>query len=132
MTGAPPDSDYRGKGIRTPLLVISPYTVQGRYYYGGGYGFVSHTQFEPGSILKFIEETFNLPTLASLPCNSYYYYYSYNCNVGYTDSTATSVDTGTLDFTQTPRPFTPVPTPSGMNINFFENQAESADPPDTE
>ena len=45
---APPDSDYRGKGIRTPLLVISPYTVQGQYYYSGGHGFVSHTQFEPG------------------------------------------------------------------------------------
>jgi phospholipase C len=129
----PPDYDYRGKGIRTPLLVISPYTKQGPYYYYGGHGWVSHYQYEPGSILKFIEEAFNLKTLASLPCNNYYYYYYYNCDVGYTDSTAQNgVGDNTLDFTQTPRPFTPVPTPSGYNINYFQNQAESAAAPDNE
>lgn len=129
---APPDYDYRGKGIRTPMLVISPYTIQGTYYYGGGYGYVSHKQYEPGSILKFIENVFNLNSLSSLPCNSYYYYY-YNCDVGYTDGTGTTaIGDNTLDFSQTPRPFTPVPTPSGININFFQRQTESLNPPDNE
>ncbi len=50
---APPYEDYDGLGFRVPLLVISPYAKQ---------GYVSHTQFEHGSILRFVEDTFGLPS----------------------------------------------------------------------
>ncbi len=41
-------------GFRVPLIVISPYAKK---------GYVSHQQHEFGSILRFIEETFNLGSL---------------------------------------------------------------------
>jgi phospholipase C len=41
-------------GFRVPLIVVSPYAKS---------GYVSHVQHEFGSILKFAEETFNLPSL---------------------------------------------------------------------
>ncbi|HEX3671726.1 MAG TPA: alkaline phosphatase family protein, partial [Candidatus Cybelea sp.] len=43
-------------GFRVPLIVVSPYAKQ---------GYVSHTQHEFGSILKFVEETFSLPSLGT-------------------------------------------------------------------
>jgi hypothetical protein len=132
---APPDYDYRGKGIRTPVIVISPYNKQNpNTYYYGGHGWLSHKQYEPGSILQFIEDAFNMKTLSSLPCDEYYSFNTnYNCNVDYTDSTATNdIGNGTLDFTQTPRPFTPIPTPKAYDLNYFEAQSESADAPDNQ
>jgi len=51
---APPQIDRMGLGFRVPLIVISPYARR---------GYVSHTQHEFGSILKRIEETFNLGSL---------------------------------------------------------------------
>lgn len=52
----PPVVGYDGLGLRVPLLVVGPYAK--RHY-------VSHTQYEFGSILRFIEEIFNLPQLAA-------------------------------------------------------------------
>jgi phospholipase C len=52
----PPQIDYEGLGIRVPMIVVSPYAKQ---------GYVSHTQYEFGSILKFIEYTFNLQSLGT-------------------------------------------------------------------
>jgi phospholipase C len=43
-------------GFRVPLVVISPYAKQ---------GYVSHVQHEFGSILKFTEETFGLPSMGT-------------------------------------------------------------------
>jgi phospholipase C len=43
-------------GFRVPMLVISPYVAR---------GFVSHAPYEFGSILKFIEETFDLGSLGT-------------------------------------------------------------------
>ena len=43
-------------GMRVPLLVISPYAKT---------GYVSHVHYEFGSILKFIEATFNLRSLGT-------------------------------------------------------------------
>ncbi len=43
-----------GLGFRVPLVVISPYAK---------HGYVSHVQHEFGSVLKFIEETYSLPSL---------------------------------------------------------------------
>jgi phospholipase C len=112
--GAPPNQlDFRGLGIRTPMLIISPYAIAGQ----GGGGYISHTQFEPGSILKFIENAFNLPSLAS----------KYG-SLGYTDDRATGIGIA-FDFTQTPRPFgTPIPTTYGPS--YFLTLTAAAAPPD--
>jgi phospholipase C len=43
-------------GFRVPMIVISPYSKR---------GYVSHTNYEFGSILKFIEKTYDLPSLGT-------------------------------------------------------------------
>jgi phospholipase C len=52
----PPKVDNYGFGPRVPLLIISPFAKQ---------GFVSHTQYEFSSLLKFAERRFNLPALTA-------------------------------------------------------------------
>lgn len=65
---APPQIDAWGPGTRVPLIVASPYAKR---------GFVDHTQYETNSILKFIEQRWNLPALntrdanANAPVNSF-------------------------------------------------------------
>jgi len=50
---APPIKDHwGGLGFRVPFLLISPYAIKGTSSQGG---YVSHTQYEFGSILRFIE-----------------------------------------------------------------------------
>ncbi len=51
----PPRVSREGLGFRVPLLVVSPYTKQ---------GYISHTQFETTSILRFVEDEFGLGQLA--------------------------------------------------------------------
>jgi phospholipase C len=53
---APPQLDPMGLGFRVPMIVVSPYAKR---------GYVSHTQYEFGSILKFIEENWSLGSLGS-------------------------------------------------------------------
>lgn len=53
---APTQRNSYELGMRVPLIVISPYAK-------GGY--VSHTQYEFGSILKQVEKTFSLPSLGT-------------------------------------------------------------------
>jgi phospholipase C len=53
---APPQLDEMGLGFRVPMIVASPYAKR---------GFVSHTQYEFGSILKFLEENWNLGSLGA-------------------------------------------------------------------
>ena len=48
-------------GMRVPLLVISPYAKR---------GYVSHVPHEFGSILKFIEEEFSLPSMQTTDARS--------------------------------------------------------------
>ena len=103
----PPQLDYRGLGVRVPCIVISPYAKT---------GYVSHTQYEYGSILRFIEETFGLPALGP-------------ASAGYTDARAASIVDG-FDFTQTPRRFHRFDAPFGER--FFLTQKPSATPPDTQ
>lgn len=97
---APPQKDYVGLAIRVPCIIISPYAKK---------GYVSHTEYEYGSILKFIEETFDLPSLHT------------------TDDRATSI-IDSLDFTQTPRAFVPISTK--YPASFFVKQVPSLEPPD--
>lgn len=103
----PPQKDFRGLGIRVPCLIISPYARR---------GYVSHTQYEYGSILKFAEELFNLEPLG--PTSS-----------GYTDTRATSI-IDSFDFTQSPTPFKAISAPYPPST--FLNAAESHDPPDSD
>jgi len=109
----PPDLDYRGLGIRVPCLIISPYA---RETSPSQQGYVSHTQYEFGSILKFMEEAFNLPYIGSP-------------EKGYTDERANPLD-DSFDFTQTPRPFVPIQ--SKYSKSYFLHQRHSTEPVDTE
>jgi phospholipase C len=54
---APPQLDAYGLGMRVPTLIISPWVKR---------GYVAGQLYEHSSVLKFIERTFGLPTLASL------------------------------------------------------------------
>ncbi len=77
---APPPLDKWGLGPRVPLVVISPYART---------GYVSHVNHEFGSILKFVEETFGLPSL------------------GTADARADDL-MDCFDFSQSPTPYQPV------------------------
>jgi phospholipase C len=103
----PPQLDFRGLGIRVPCLIVSPYAK---------HGYVSHTQYEYGSILKFIEQAFNLPPLGP----------TWD---GYTDTRANSL-VDSFDFTQKPRTFVPLHAPYPAWL--FRTEAPSNDPVDTE
>jgi phospholipase C len=96
------DSNYDGLGYRLPLLIISPYAKQ---------GYVSHTHYEHGSILKFVEQTFRLGHLAS------------------SDTRANSPD-DSFDFSQSPRKFVPIKAP--YTSNYFISEPRDARPPDTD
>ncbi|MBV8345037.1 MAG: hypothetical protein JO190_08620 [Candidatus Eremiobacteraeota bacterium] len=91
-----PYADLDGLGMRIPMLVISPYARHGR---------VSHVQYEHGSILKFVEDTFGLGRLAA------------------SDTRANSPARDCFNFRQSPRPFVPIQAPYGRA--FFLHQ-----PPD--
>jgi hypothetical protein len=58
---APSQLDQFGLGARVPLLIISPYAIHGH---------ISHTQYEFASVLKFIEKTFDLPSLTDRDRNA--------------------------------------------------------------
>jgi phospholipase C len=101
----PPQLDYRGLGFRVPLLIVSPYAKK---------GYVSHTQYEFGSILKFAETTFGLDSLNT------------------TDLRANNLS-DSFDFTQKPRKFVPIaPQTAGHNRAYFMSLPPSDSPPDDE
>jgi phospholipase C len=104
---APPRLDFRGLGERVPCIVISPYSK---------HSYVSHTRYEFGSVLKFVEEAFGLPALASLGSGS-----------GYTDRRANSISDA-FDFKQKPRSFHPFT--ARYSATYFRAQPASASPPD--
>ena len=102
----PPRPDFRGLGIRVGCLIVSPYVKP----------HVSHTQYEFGSILRFVEDAFQLPRLGSTAA-------------GYTDSRAASI-VDSFDFTQAPRPFSSIP--AKYPASYFLNAAPSMRAPDNE
>jgi len=57
----PPTLDNFGLGPRVPLIIISPFVKPGN---------VSSTQYEASSVLKFIEDRFNLPPLSERDANA--------------------------------------------------------------
>lgn len=98
----PPQIDYTSLGFRVPMLVVSPYARK---------SYVSHTQYEFASILKFIEQNWGLPSLHRA------------------DERATSIS-DCFDFSQPPRKFTPIPAPH--SAAFFFKQKPSGHAIDTE
>jgi phospholipase C len=105
----PPFRDkWGGLGFRVPMLVISPYA---RETSSSQTGYISHTQYEFGSILRFIEDNWSLGSL------------------GTTDQRATSIG-DSFDFTQQPRHFTPIA--SKYSRAYFEHQRPSYEPVDTQ
>jgi acid phosphatase len=54
---APPRGDLVGPGTRIPAVIISPYARR---------GYVDHTQYDTGSIARFLTHRFALPELAGL------------------------------------------------------------------
>jgi phospholipase C len=98
----PPFYDTQGGlGFRFPMLIVSPY-VQAH---------VEHTQYETASVLRFIENNWNLSTL------------------GQEDARATGIGNA-FDFNQAPRPFQVIP--SKYPQSFFLHQKPSGLAPDTE
>jgi phospholipase C len=98
---APPKLNYAGLGFRVPMIVVSPYARA---------GYVSHTQYEFGSIIRFVEDAWGLGRL------------------GTTDGRATSIQ-DVFNFTQAPRSFTPIS--AKYSRSFFEHQRSSNIPVDT-
>jgi phospholipase C len=97
----PPYVDYDGLGMRVPLLIISPYAKK---------QFVSHVQYEHGSILRFIEDQFGLGRLAA------------------SDTRANSPAADCFDFTKPPRKYLPVKT--AVSQQYFIDQPYDGRPPD--
>jgi phospholipase C len=87
-------------GMRVPLIVISPYAKR---------GYVSHVQYEFGSILKFIEDTFNLGSM------------------GTTDVRANNL-TDMFNYGSPPRVFTPIE--AQYDAKYFLAQPSDGEPPD--
>jgi phospholipase C len=79
---APPALDRMGLAFRVPLIVVSPFARR---------GYVSHVRHEFGSLLKFTELAFGLPSLNT------------------TDRRADALR-DCFDFAQAARPFAPIPT----------------------
>ncbi|MBV9717960.1 MAG: hypothetical protein JOZ77_01455 [Candidatus Eremiobacteraeota bacterium] len=97
----PPFEDYDGLGFRVPLLVISPYAKQ---------NYVSHTQYETASVLRFAEDLFGLGQLAAA------------------DARANSPAGDCFDFSQSPRAFVKIKAPKPPS--FFMHQSSEYEAPD--
>ncbi len=95
--------DNDGLGIRLPLVVVSPYAKQ---------AYVSHVHYEHGSILKFVEDQFNLGRL------------------GLSDTRATSPEKDCFDFKKPPRKFKVIPTVLGKD--YFMHEPPDLRPADTQ
>ncbi|MGA8575233.1 MAG: alkaline phosphatase family protein [Candidatus Cybelea sp.] len=104
----PPQDNQGGPGFRVPMIVVSPYVKLGS---GSKGGYVSHTVYEFGSILRFVEDTFGLGRL------------------GTTDSTSTSM-ADMFDLGQSPRTFQQIP--SKYSKEYFLREKPSNLPVDTE
>ncbi len=87
-------------GFRVPMIVVSPYAKP---------AYISHVTHDFGSILKFIESNFNLPSL------------------GYADAPADDLS-DCFNFTQTPIQFQTIPAP--LTADYFLNDRRPPTDPD--
>jgi phospholipase C len=88
-------------GFRVPLIIVSPYAKA---------GYVSHVTHDFGSILKFIEQTFSLPSL------------------GYADAAADDLS-DCFNFSQTPLQFHTIAAPLSAE-HFLNDRTPPLDPDD--
>ena len=88
-------------GFRVPLIIVSPYTKT---------KYISHVKHDFGSILNFIETTYDLPSL------------------GYADAHADDLS-DCFDLTQSPIPFQTISAPVGAAF-FINNRSAPIDPDD--
>ena len=88
-------------GFRVPLIIVSPYAKA---------GYISHVTHDFGSILRFIEENFDLPSL------------------GYADSRADDL-TDCFNFQQSPSDFHVITAPLSAG-QFLEDRTPPLDPDD--
>ena len=95
-------SNLGGPGFRVPMIVVSAFAKK---------GYISHERYEFGSVVKFVETVFGLPSLHT------------------TDATTNGFVTDFFSFAK-PRGFTPVA--AKYSQSFFEHQAPSNQPVDTE
>lgn len=102
---APPQLDGQGLGPRIPMLLISAYDKETT---AGTPGYVSHTQYEDGSVLKFIEQNWNLGSL------------------GTSDQRAKSIS-DSFDFSQSPRAYIPIA--SDYSIDYFKHRFKPSSAP---
>jgi phospholipase C len=96
----PAQHGFGGLGFRVPALIISPYAKP---------GYISQTNYEFGSILKYVEDNWNLGSL------------------GTTDSTSTSI-VDCFDYSQKPRAFKKIA--AKYTAQYFKNRAPSGLPVD--
>ena len=87
-------------GFRVPMIVISPFAKA---------HYISHVNHDFGSVLKFVESVFGLPT------------------VGYADTRADDLS-DCFDFSQTPLTFQTIP--AKLNAEYFLNDKTPPGPPD--
>jgi phospholipase C len=99
---APAQFGFGQLGFRVPLLVISPYVAAGT---------ISHKRYEFGSILKFVEQNWGLMPMQP------------------GDRRSNSI-ADIFNFSQTPRPFTPIP--AALPRSYFEHEPPSNLPGDGE
>ena len=88
-------------GFRVPLIVVSPYAKA---------GYISHVTHDFGSILKMVEQVFNLPSL------------------GYADARADDLS-DCFNFTQSPLPFQTIAAPLKAD-HFLNDHRPPTDPDD--
>jgi phospholipase C len=93
---------YGGLGLRVPALIVSAYAKA---------GLISKTDYEFGSILKYVENNWGLGTL------------------GGSDKRATSI-IDCFDYSQQPIKFQPIP--SQRSKDYFLHRKPSGSPPDTD
>jgi phospholipase C len=98
---APPIYNSYEYGFRVPLIVVSAYAKP---------HYVSHQMHDFGSILRFVEENFQMGTL------------------GYADARADALS-DCFDFNQTPLPFSTIVAPLSTDY-FLDNTTPDAEPDD--
>ncbi len=96
----PPQLDPMGLGFRVPLIVVSPFAKA---------GYISHQTHEFSGFLRYTEEVFNLP------------------NLGTRDVTADDF-ADCFDYTQTPKPYSPVAV--AFPPQYFAKEKPSGAPDD--
>ena len=102
-----PRDTQGGPGFRVPMIVVSPYA---RETSASHPGYISNTVYGFGSIVQFVEDTYNLGSL------------------GTTDATSNSM-LDMFDFNQSPRQFQSIGTT--YSKSYFLKRGPTHTPPDT-